>query len=459
MNERTLQTQYTPLALYAIVYVFTCLLGALILLWHLQPFVALFELFNGIAVPTLVTGEIATNLRLLICAPLLFAVGYVLGMTIPVPKGPRRLAERLVANVNLEPPWWLPQVFFYVLTLVAFLTLARAGSFSRISSWTNYYEFVDARGELFRHISLIGFVNIYLLVPTSAAWAVISAPRLNGMFWRMVRWNPLVMALFVALLLFQKKPAVVTLVIVVTALILRHGPGDSRLVRRSVIAGSLAVLTVYFAAVVAPAYSSVSTSLENNVQGRYRIESAPAIVAYAMLAPLTRTAAPALYYPRVYPRHHAFYGLDVGQDLLGFGQFPDDNIVVWNAMNPGLAGTSAAPFQFSFYSQVGLKWTLMASALIGTMLALLWRVALAYVWPSIWRSLLGSLTILLSIYLGIESVRNSLTVSYGVGWGILFVVCAALATAFVNKIGAIRAARRVPQPVNAGASTTWRRSQ
>jgi hypothetical protein len=264
------------------------------------------------------------------------------------------------------------------------------------------------------------------------------------MFWRAVQWNPLMIAVVIALLLYQKKAAVVTLVIVISAVILRHGADNTRFVRRSAVVGLVAVLAVYFAAVVAPAYSTVSTSLEDNVQGRYRVENAPAIVLYTMLAPLTRTAAPALYYPRVYPRLHPFYGLDVGQDILGFGEFPDDNIVVWKAMNPGLAGTSAAPFQFSLYSQVGLAWTMIGSLLIGAMLALWWRVSVADVWPMVWRSLFGSLTILLAIYLGIESVRNSLTVSYGVGWGLVFVAIAALTTALLNKIGATRAARRSP---------------
>jgi hypothetical protein len=450
VDERRLPTQYAPLALYAIVYLCACLVGALILLWHVQPLVAWFELFNGTTVPALSVDEIATDLRLLICAPLLFAAGYVLGITLPVPSRSRRLAERMVRNVNLEPPWWLPHVFFYTLALIALVTLVHAGSLSRVGAWTNYYEFVNARGDLFAQINFIGFVNIYLFVPTAAAWAVISTPRSTGVFWRGVRWSPLVMSVLLALLLFQKKAAVVTLVIIISAVILRHGRGGRRFVRRGVVFGVVAVLVVYFAAVIAPAYSTVSTSLENTVERHYSVEGTPAIVAYTMLAPLTRTAAPALYYPYIYPRHHPFYGLDVGQDVLGFGQFPDDNIVVWNSMNPGLPGSSAAPFQFSLYSQIGLKWTLMASPLVGTMLALWWRLSLAYLWPSVWRSLLGSLTILLSIYLGIESVRNSLTVSYGVGWGILFVVCAALATAFVNKIGAMRAARRVPQPSERG---------
>ena len=436
-------SQYAPLALYAMVYVCACLVGALILLWHVEPFVALFELFNGTAVPALSAGEIATNLRLLICAPLLFAAGYFLGMGVPLPQGPRRFTERLVRRVNLEPPWWLAHVVFYALALAAFLTLARAGSLSRVSAWTNYYEFVDARGTLFANISFIEFVNIYLFVPTAAAWAVISTPRRAEMFWRFRRWSPLIIAIVIALLLFQKKAAVVTLVIVISAVILRHGRGNTRFVRRGAAVGLVAVLAVYFAAVVVPAYSTVSTSLDDG-EGRYRVEGAPAIVLYTTLAPLTRTAAPALYYPRVYPARHAFYGLDLGQDVLGFGQFPDDNIVVWNEMNPGLAGTSAAPFQFSLYSQVGAAWTMIGSLLVGAMLAIWWRVSVAYVWPMVWRSLLGALTILWAIYLGIESARNSLTVSYGVGWGFLFVAIAALATALLNRIHATPAERRTP---------------
>jgi hypothetical protein len=136
----------------------------------------------------------------------------------------------------------------------------------------------------------------------------------------------------------------------------------------------------------------------------------------------------------IFPEKHPYYGLDVGQDLIGLGEFPDDTVVVWNYTNPDLAGTSAAPYQFVLYSQVGLVGALAASVVVGLFLALLWRFSLFDAWPTEWRSLLGGLTMLLAVYIAIDSVRNSITVSYGVGWGFLFVFGAAALTHLANSI-------------------------
>ena len=78
-----------------------------------------------------------------------------------------------------------------------------------------------------------------------------------------------------------------------------------------------------------------------------------AVLLYSVMAPLTRTSAPAIYYSIVFPERHEFYGLDIGQDILGFGRMPDDNRVVWDHMYPGSPGGAvSAPFQFVSYSQV-----------------------------------------------------------------------------------------------------------
>ena len=149
-----------------------------------------------------------------------------------------------------------------------------------------------------------------------------------------------------------------------------------------------------------------------------------AIGLYAALSPITRTAAPALFYPAIFPDERRFYGLDVGQDVLGVGSMPDDNIVVWQVMNPEINGTTVAPFQFAFYSQVGVLRALLLCAATGLLLAALWRLARHPRLRAEWRALAGALVLLWSVYLAIDSMRNSTLVSYGVLWGLVFLALA-----------------------------------
>jgi hypothetical protein len=240
-----------------------------------------------------------------------------------------------------------------------------------------------------------------------------------------------------SLLLYQKKPAVVTILIATSSWLLAHPRESSRLARRILAGGVVAMAVIYFTAVIVPisARADTETGVPREVDD---------LALYAALAPLTRTAGAAVYYPTVFPEQHEFYGLDLGQDLLGFGEFPDDNLVVYDAMYPGGRGTAAAPFQFVLYSQVGLVGGLLGSAAVGAILALLWRIGRASAWPRAYASLFGALTILLAVYYAMESLRNGVLVSYGVLWGYLFVLLLAGLTAAAARIRAGGSRLRVP---------------
>ena len=116
---------------------------------------------------------------------------------------------------------------------------------------------------------------------------------------------------------------------------------------------------------------------------------------------------------------------------------PNDNHVVWDHLNPKLPGGSvAAPFQFVLYSQVGLVGALLGSSIIGLLLGLSWRAVEMGVPDAVWRSLLGTMILLFSIYLAIDSVRNSLIVSYGVLWGVAFILAMYGVTTVARRIAA-----------------------
>src|SRR5579859_6820208 len=97
---------------------------------------------------------------------------------------------------------------------------------------------------------------------------------------------------------------------------------------------------------------------------------------------------------------------------------PDDNIVVWNYMNPKVhGGIVAAPFQFVLHSQVGLAGALIGSTAVGALLAFAWLSVLRRRSDLVSGPLWGTLVVVFRDLSGaIDSLRNCMTVSYGLFW-------------------------------------------
>jgi uncharacterized YccA/Bax inhibitor family protein len=121
---------------------------------------------------------------------------------------------------------------------------------------------------------------------------------------------------------------------------------------------------------------------------------------------------------------------------------PDDNIVVWRYLNPNLpGGTEMVPYQFVLFSQISTAGAVAASLIVGALLALVWFGSQARLVPRPWNGLLGALILLLAAYLGIDSLRNSLIVSYGVVWGAVFVGAVAGLVALTRRLALPRLSR------------------
>lgn len=427
-----------PVLVFLCVYVSTCLVGALLFVAKARTFVRLYEYFSGTKVPSLTASQRLDVVLLLCVAPLLIWLGFALARRMPLQRvGGERIARGL-GNARLESPSWFPRVVFGLSAAIASFSITRAGALAHVSSWLDYRQFVSARAGLFGSLHFIEFANIYMFLPFSAAWVLLT-PRGSGVRGLILRWVPLAFTEVVDLLLYQKKTAIVSLLIVVFAWVLTRGRDAAN--RRRAAAGAWAVLAlgfgVYMATVVVPVYSKSSSATVCLSQGNSCHSAVPAIVMYAALSPLTRTSAPALYYPIVYPHEHAFYGLDVFQDFLRLpSHFPDDNKVIWHRQNPGLPGTSAAPFQFSLYSGVGVPGALVESFVIGLIMGLGWRLVLSDVLPRVWRGLLGSAQLTFGLYIAIDSFRNDTTVSYGILWGLTFIILAGLCVHILNGVRA-----------------------
>lgn len=489
---------YVPLVLFVAVYSLTCLAGALLLLFDFRPYASLFEYFSGFRAPHDRPDLMPTQLALLLVAPVLMGVAYVMTMRLSI--SPITSALRRVDLSKLKTPSWLAQLVFYVAAGCGFLSLTGVGSVPDLRIWLDPQAWIDARYRVFRDLAFGEFVNVYTLIPVAAAWVILTR-RATDLRSQLIRWLPLLVAIALSLLLYQKRPALNVMILVLSAAVLGLQRVDPRKARLVIASGAAGMALLYLALVMIPAYFetrvqlrestsqpspvAVSTIVPNNPllprlavpslgpartaapvpmvtpNAEYPViptlgtlagpSATPAVIAeggkgqtvllYALLGPLNRTSVSALYYPVVFPDLHPYYGLDLGQDMLSklpwfhLPPMPDDNVVIWDQMAPSMpGGRAAAPFQFVLYSQVGLVGALLSSVVVGALLALAWRCVQDRALPMVWSSLAGSLVVLLSVFLAMDSARNSLLVSYGVVWGLLFVAGAMGLVSLTNRL-------------------------
>jgi hypothetical protein len=420
---------HTPPLVLTFVYAVTCLLGALLLLARFGPFVTAFEYFSGTAAPALSRDQTLVALVLLFAPPVLLWLAYVATYRAPlwrratVPTGPRVLRSQSAIVTSVA------------LTLVALASLLRSGSLANLSSWLSYENWVDARWAAFRSMSFIEFVNIYTFLPLAAAWVVLASQR------RFLRWIPTILAIGFALAIYQKKAALIVILLVLSAWALDRARHDPARAGRIVATCLLAAAGLYGAMVLVPTVEPflVAVATEENGAGlgeqlaawaEYESSLDRGVTPQIVVSILGRTSGPALTYTIVFPAAHRFYGPDLALDVLCSRRIgcsgrtmPDDNIVVWERMYPNNAGGSVtAPFQFALYSQAGIPWALAGAIALGAILAIWWRAVRARALGAPWSELAGAVGILLAVNLALDSPRNSLLVSYGALWGLAFVL-------------------------------------
>ncbi|MDC1311138.1 hypothetical protein N8Z26_01615 [Burkholderiales bacterium] len=444
--------RYAPLWAHLCVYVWTCLIAAAALYFGQGSFMILVSHFSGVNIPTNYSSQQATVLwALLLIAPALFAFGFVAAVRIRIGGA---LFRKIGGISDWDAPVWVPVLMCLAAASVGAYDLLRVGAFAKLSAWTDYEAWVAGRWALFSTLGYFNFVNLYLILPVSAAWVILS---IKGGGWKALaaRLIPLAVVMVLTLFLFQKKGLIVSLIIIFGAVLL-HRVLSGAWTRRMtwlLAAGISLLVAAYFIMLLIPVLSAELRSvraddlstiqqaekhIEKSCESAGNTEEMIAkckeaslflgplrfrhVLAYAILAPMTRTSLPAMHYPLVFPEERAYYGFDFGQDILGFGGMPDDNLVIWKRMYPNMPGGSAgAPYQFALYSQVGVVWALVLCIAVGAALGVMWQVMLADDISRVWRSLMGSVVLLFSIYAAIDSIRGSLLSSYGLIWPWLFI--------------------------------------
>lgn len=187
--------RYAPVWVHLFSYVVTCLIAATVLYFDYRPVVVFVEYFSGVIIPKEYTFEEAVVLwALLLGAPVLFVLGFFAAMQIRI-SGGFPLLWKMVGRSDHAVPPWVPMLFFATAASVGAYDLLRAGAFAKLLFWGDYGAWVEARWALFSTLGYFNFVNLYLILPVSAAWLILS---IQGDGWKTLakRIIPLAIVIF-----------------------------------------------------------------------------------------------------------------------------------------------------------------------------------------------------------------------------------------------------------------------
>lgn len=435
---------WLPVIIFVVVYFVICGVGSGVLLYNVEPFLTLYKHTVGIAIPHLTTDQTLLFYSILCLGPFFLTLGF--GAILYFRKRWNYSINLGATDITFSSK--TIACIFYFLLAVAIFSLKKNGAFKDFNAWQNYELLINARWSLFASLSFFEFVNIYVLLPTTAALVLLMKPK--QFIHHITRWIPLLLVLGIDFFLYQKIPLLFTLLTCGGALwFFSLLTQPRRLVYRRftiialVVALFVAYSSVFFPNFIAPKaletnHLSVKTSLQNekdfqtvNTAEQLAYEERPyhafSPLQYMFLSLIMRMPPQLFYYTTVFPHLRPYYPIDVGQDILGFGTMPNDSHDVWHFMNPNQTGSTAAPINFVFYSQGGLAVVFVGMFIVGVLIGLCWSLILTSKGGIILRTLLGTTLLLFSLHLTLDSLRNTVIASYGFLWaglyiGILYVV-------------------------------------
>jgi hypothetical protein len=166
--------RYAPVWGHLFVYVVTCFTAATVFYFDYRPVVVFVEYFSGAIIPKEYTCKEAVVLWvLLLGAPFLFTFGFFVAMQVRISAAPPLLCK-IAGRGSQTVPAWLPMLLFVTAAGVGGYDLLRAGAFAKLMVWGDYGAWVEARWALFSTLGYFNFVNLYLILPVSAAWLILS---------------------------------------------------------------------------------------------------------------------------------------------------------------------------------------------------------------------------------------------------------------------------------------------
>lgn len=463
-----------PIVAFLVIYLISDMFGALVLFHKLEPFYSVFVYHSGISLPVVLSDDqMLTYWLVALGAPLIMSVAFFAVFL----RFKKRSADFDPDQRDYDPPFPAVVTFFVILSALGTYSIHRGGGFEALGTWGNYADLVETRWRLYATLSFFEFVNLYQFIPVAAIVALLVGIKYRG--WaRIIGIVCVIAGVCVGIAIFQKKVVVTTMILTISAVVIYSFFVDPKRIGRIIgftVVSLLALLAVFFVAAVVPTLSGQKSAIGNSANTTQEldfVEKWRELAAQATLNPdrwsdlteeeraalsrltpkerealrqkvmaaaskaaaqnryindpvfvalnnLTmRSSVPAVYYMAVFPDLHPYFPLDLGQDILGFGAMPNDNLIIWNQMYPDMPGVVAAPFNFVLYSQGGLFVTFAMSAVVGMIIGFFWAVVLRSRGTMALRAALGSVIVVGTMHLALDALRNTIIVSYGFAWAL-----------------------------------------
>jgi hypothetical protein len=263
---------WLPVLVFIASYTILCGIGSLLLLYKIEPFFSVYQQHTGVILPLLTGDEHSIFLNILFGGPICLAIGY--GLALPLL---RRWKPHLKLSTDLEFSPLIANALYYSFFFSAIHSLIAAGAFSRIYAWANYAEWVNARWNLFNNLSFFEFVNIYMWLPTLSVLVLLVKSK--SILAKVVRWIPMLLTIGLDLLLYQKKPVILTVMVCFGGFWIRKLLQDPNKAARSMFVASVSIssgIAFYVLVVLAPYLGtnwqiSVPTHVTDNTETQAKI--------------------------------------------------------------------------------------------------------------------------------------------------------------------------------------------
>ncbi|WP_413570371.1 hypothetical protein ACLWBD_07440 [Bdellovibrio sp. HCB117] len=430
-----------PLFFYLMCFLFFNAVGVYLAVWGPAFYRQLYILNSGVSFLALDENQKTLLLQLMVWPVVGFVGGYLLILFFL--EKVRDRVEIFLQKTSKSRNFSEAEITTLLLSLIlAGISVARAGSFSMMSTWfSNYTQWIAARYHLFEKLSSPEFINLYVIVPSVCSIVAIRFLKLNKS--KLLAAALVSIAVTLSAMLFQKRPILICFQIVFIAYLLEYL--NASVIKKIIIAGVASIL-LYWLLIFLPTLAISETNIQSAVKYKQKssvanefekkwnlTEEQIAVEVEAMeaakslpdskkrlLAPVSalifRVSYPSVFYVAAYPDVYPHYGLDLVFNKVKW----TDNTDVWKLMWPHIEnGSVAAPMQFVFYAQAGVWAAVGMSILTGIILAFLWWWSSIGGFANPLRAVQGSLVLLLAVFISMDSLRNSLLATYGIVWGVL----------------------------------------
>jgi hypothetical protein len=265
--------RHAPILAFGVVFVATCYVGALILMFGPSSVRATYVELTGGDLRPLTSGQVAIDLVLLNAGMLLLLAGWFVA-------GRIRSLQRQAPRTRAPSPRARRVALAGLAACLLFeaLRLGMNGSLSHLASWHDYAQLVAARQQVLNGLWFGDFVLIYTVIPLLVAF--LFAELLSGCWLTGARAYLAMATLLVALVMlnvaiFQKRSLIDALLLVTFVSIFRllGGPrrGEVSLVRGVLLAAGV-VAVVYLVGLLAPlvrgsAYAGSGGNVSRPLQG------------------------------------------------------------------------------------------------------------------------------------------------------------------------------------------------